>query len=458
MSPPAWNRKLSELVTSVSNRTANRILVCGPKSAGKSTFGRLLTNRLVSRQLKDASGVACLDLDPGQPEYGLPGTLSLVHVTKPNLSPSFTRTGHSDSANRIIRCHAIASVSPASDPDLYRSCVVDLYKTYCRELATTPLIINTPGWILGTGLELLGEIIEHTDTDEVVYMSEEGPTETVDALRASTNNTFSTLPSQQSETSSRTAAQFRAMQTMCHFHQQPTVLESNQSRPTWDPAPLTTVAPLQVRYSGPNSGIDGILTYHYQSPSELLAETICGMVLAAVEIEDHCAFDQLLEGEATTPSIFRTPEGLPYISNPQDVTLDPTFSRCLGLVLVRGVDAETQTLQILTPISLTRIDDVKRAGHSIVLVHGRFDVPGWAYTEDLYYRSDDKDDSPEQVLEAGDEETLGDESTSLAPGPQTVDQATSFPWVEVLKGNQRRPTGSRVWRVRRDLGRKTGDG
>jgi polynucleotide 5'-hydroxyl-kinase GRC3/NOL9 len=412
----------------------------------------------VTRQLKDTSGVACLDLDPGQPEYGLPGTLSLVHVIKPNLRPSFTRTINNDWTKSIIRCHAIASVSPASDPDLYRSCVIDLYKTYCSELSDKPLVINTPGWILGTGLELLGEIIELTDTNEVVYMSEEGPAETVDALRASTRNTFSTLPSQPSEASSRTAAQFRSMHTMCYFHQHPAELASNSGRASWKTSPLTAEAPLQVRFSGPDSGIDGILTYHSQSPSELLAETICGMVLAVVEIEDLRAYGQLLGDHSPKPTILRTPEGLPYISNPHDITLDPTFCRSIGLVLVRGVDAKTQTLQILTPISLNHIDNIKQAGHSIVLVHGKFDVPGWAYTEDLYNRSDVKDDSPEQFLEAGGEENLGDDSASLAQAPHMVDQETSFPWVEVLKGNQRRPTGSRVWRVRRDLGRKGGDG
>lgn len=454
VSPPAWNRKLAELVTSATDRTALHVLICGPKSAGKSTFGRLLTNRLVTRQANAPTEVACLDLDPGQPEYGLPGTLSLVRITKANLSPSFTRSGFEDTSNSIVRCHATASVSPASDPDLYRACAVDLYETYCRELAALPLIINTPGWILGTGLELLGEIIELTATHEVVYMSEEGPAETVDALRGSTKNIFSTLPSQQSEASSRTAAHFRAMQTMCYFHQDSTNL---RARPTWYTSPLTTVAPLQVRYSGVGSGISGILTYHYQSPSELLAEIINGTALAAVEIEDPRAFRRLLDYGSTSPAVSKTPEGLPYISNPYYITLDPRYCRTIGLVLVRGIDPQTQTLQILTPIPLGQIEAIKTAGRDIVLVHGKFDVPGWAYTEDLYLRGGD-DDSQEPTLEGEEDEIGGEDIGVVTESSSKAHQGTASPWVEVLKGNQKRPTGSKVWRVRRDLGRKGGDG
>lgn len=457
VSLPAWNRKLADLVTSSTNNTSLRIFVCGPKSAGKSTFSRLLTNRLVTRQGDAPSEVVCLDLDPGQPEYGLPGTISLVHVTKANLSPPFTRAGCCHDSFKIVRCHAIASVSPASDPDLYRSCTIDLYETYLNELASLPLITNTPGWILGTGLELLGEMIELTASDEVIYMSEEGPSETVDALRAFTKSTFTTLPSQQSEPSSRTAAHFRSMQTMCYFHQQTTTLDKSDSRLTWNTSPLTTVAPLQVFYDGPGRGIEGIMTYHYQSPSALLAETINGTILAAVEIEDPRAFGLLLEPGLTTPTVTRTPESLPYISNPLHITLDPRYSRTVGLVLVRGVDPQTRTLQILTPIPLTQIDGIRQTGRKIVFVHGKFDAPGWAYTEDLYSRYED-DDNVDQILESGAEASDADEAVAVAEGSQMTTQATSFPWVEVLRGNQKRPTGSKVWRVRRDLGRKTGGG
>lgn len=453
---PAWNRKLAELVAATASNASPRIFVCGPKSAGKSTFSRLLTNRLVTRQAESPTEVVCLDLDPGQPEYGLPGTVSLVHVTKPNLSPPFTRAGSSHDSFRIVRCHAIASVTPASDPDLYRSCTIDLYQTYREQFASLPLLVNTPGWILGTGLELLSEIIDLTASDEVIYMSEEGPMETVDALKASTHTSFTTLPSQQSEPSNRTAAHFRSMQTMCYFHQSMAGTGGLNAGHAWNASPLTAVVPLQVRYEGQGQGIEGIMTYHYQSPSDLLAEIINGMVLAAVEIEDPRAFGNLLGSKLSTPTLSRTPEGLPYISNPHHITLDPRYSRTIGLVLVRGVDTQRRLLQILTPIPLSQINGVRQAGRGVIFVHGKFDTPAWAYMEDLYSRNED--DVVEQLSESEPETSDLEEAAIGVQSPQRTNHIASFPWVEVLRGNQKRPTGSKVWRVRRDLGRKAGDG
>jgi polynucleotide 5'-hydroxyl-kinase GRC3/NOL9 len=467
VSPAEWNKKLSSLAALGADGRAFTTLVCGPKSAGKSTFSKILTNRLVTRRPKgsrstppgESQGVAVLDLDPGQPEYAVPGTLSLVHVTQPNLSAPFTHASLENPAFRVLRCHALASVSPASDPDCYRECVVDLHDEYRRALGNLPLIINTPGWILGTGLELLGEIIKHTSPSEVVYMSEEGPAEAVELLQAATAKVFSTLPSQPAEFTSRTGAHLRAMQTMSYFHSLPPngSLSSGRSGQKWNPAPLTTVRPWQVKYAGPDSGITGILSYDYQSPPDLLADTINGAVLAAVEIEGLKAYRSLLEQQSTTPRILQTPEGIPLIRNPDDSTLDPQYSQTVGLVLVRGIDVARQSLQLITPIPLQKMQDIRKLGRHIVLVHGKFDAPNWAYTEDLYQRSGEEEVGT-RTLEVEHRDTSEDDSDMEPENVGDASDMTAVPWVEILKGHDKRPVGSKVWRVRRDLGRTAGDG
>lgn len=453
-------------------------LVCGPKSAGKSTFSKLLTNRLLTEDVFSSpqgapKGVAVLDLDPGQPEYAPSGTVSLVHVTQPNLGTPFTHTSLEDAASKVIRCHALASVSPASAPDFYLECAIDLVETYRNKLKDCPLIINTPGWILGTGLDLLVEVIRQISPKEVVYMSEDGPADTVETLRDATTTSFTALPSQQSEFTSRTAAHLRAMQTMSYFHTRERSANEVSARISWTHSSLSTIPPWKIQYSGPRSGVLGILSYDDQSPPDLLAETINGMVLAAVEIEDPRAFRgmsasksieraasyEMDTGDAsrtTKPLVSRTPEGLPFIPNPNDVALDPRHARSIGLVLIRGIDKASQKLQIITKIPHHKIEEIRSLGRDIVLVHGKFDAPSWAYTEDLYERSG-QEESLEKGVELVDEDTSEDDSDAE---PQRVDEArdaTAIPWVEVLKGNQKRPVGSRVWRVRRDLGRATGD-
>ncbi|KAH6996866.1 hypothetical protein EDB80DRAFT_135761 [Ilyonectria destructans] len=478
VSPPEWNRKLASLVSAARKKPSLSTLVCGPKSAGKSTFSRLLTNRFITDRIlsQSAKGVVVLDLDPGQPEYAPAGTLSLVHVTQPNLSSPFTHPGINDSANEIIRCHALASVTPATNPELYLACAADLFDTYSKTIQDVPIIVNTPGWILGTGLDLLSEVIGQMEPDEVLYMSEDGPAETVDTLRGVTKSTLFELPSQQSEFTSRTAAHLRAMHTMSYFHlDEPTssLPDSAVPRMRWNPTPLSAKPPLLVPYSSPQPGIRCLLSYDYQAPPELLADAVNGMVLAAVEIEDPKAFGDLELGWSSAPAINTmevdtnakmgskrvlptTPEGLPFIPNYNDVALDPRYSRTVGLVLIRGIDKTTKTLQLLTPISSDVIKDIKSKDRDIVLVHGKFDAPSWAYTEDLYEQAG-HDEGTDEWLDVTEEDTDDDDSTAEPEDVEKVSDLTAIPWVEVLKGNEKRPVGSRVWRVRRDLGRNAGD-
>ncbi|KAH7156828.1 hypothetical protein EDB81DRAFT_401382 [Dactylonectria macrodidyma] len=480
VSPPEWNKKLASLVSAARKKPALSTLVCGPKSAGKSTFSRFLTNRILTDRTlsQSAKGVVILDLDPGQPEFAPVGTVSLVHVVQPNLSSPFMHPGIDGAASKIIRCHALASVTPAMDPELYLSCAKDLFDTYSKTLPDVPLIVNTPGWILGTGLDLLSEVIAQVKPDEVLYMSEEGPLETVDTLRGVTKSTLFELPSQQSEFTSRTAAHLRAMQTMSYFHldEASTGLSDSSeiaSRTRWNPTPLSARPPFLIPYSLPQPGIRCFLSYDYQAPPELLADAVNGMVLAAVEIEDPKAFGELEQGWPTTQiadnkevdvktnmglklPLPTTPEGLTFIPNYNDVALDPRYSRTIGLVLLRGIDTETKTLQILTPISPDTIKVVKSRHRDIVLVHGKFDTPSWAYTEDLYDQAGN-DEGPDEWLDVTDEDTDEDDSGAEPEDVEKVSDLTAIPWVEVLKGNEKRPVGSRVWRVRRDLGRNVGD-
>ncbi|KAE9572369.1 Polynucleotide 5'-hydroxyl-kinase [Colletotrichum fructicola] len=462
---PAWNKKLAGLAK-IKQDPALSVMLCGPKSSGKSTFGRILSNRLLTTpgQRRVARSVAILDLDPGQPEYTPAGTIALVQIREPNLGPSFTHVATDEQAVSIIRCHSIASVSPASDPELYLECALDLYSHYQSTCQGLPLIINTPGWVLGTGLDLLTELASSFKPTEVIYMSEDGPRESVEGLRAVCKANLSTLPSQQSEFTSRTAAHLRAMQALAYFH-------TRRSAPnliTWDPTPLTTSPPLLVNYKGRNRGILGVISYEYQPPPELLTETINGSIMCLVETVDPKAFGRLrgsIKGEEMDVDdaessakleelVSRTTEGVPYIPNSDAQTLDPRHSQTLGLVLLRGIDTKAGALQMLTPIPLERIMAAKEAGHQLVLIHGKLDSPGWAYTEDLYYQSFGSNDADkDDTVEVMDEDTERDDSDKEPENPHLAGDVNGIPWIEVLQGHEKRPVGSRVWRVRRDLGR-----
>lgn len=482
VSPPEWNREIAKLVkVKASQSKPCSVMITGPKSSGKSTFGKILTNRLITKQLSGSvhHGVAVLDLDPGQPEYCVAGQIALVRLTGPVLGPSFCRPlGNSDV--RIVRAHALASITPASDPELYLEAAIDLMTRYRNTLGSYPLVINTPGWIQGTGLDLLTSLIDSLRPTEVIYMSESGPAEAVEALQESCKSSrFSMLPSQASQLTSRPAAHFRSMQTMAYFH-----TETIDSSIRWNSSPLTTVAPWQVSYQGLNRGILGIMCYDYQAPLDLLADAINGTIVAIVGIESTKAFrfsedgagssteqnstdatDHMMDIDdnadpqnslslkgVTEKNISATPEGIPVINTADGTTLDPRYSHSIGLALVRGIDVENGVLQLLTPLSMEIIENFQSAGEEIVLVSGKFDTPSWAYTEELYYRAGgegDEGNDAEEPANTGMDDVSGGGGDDFLGSLNT----TPVPWIEVLHGNQKRGAGSKVWRVRRDLGR-----
>ncbi|KAI1210236.1 uncharacterized protein F4807DRAFT_424345 [Annulohypoxylon truncatum] len=485
VSPPEWNREIAKLVNTSNSRPCS-IMITGPKSSGKSTFGKILANRLITDTLRRSKhqahrGVAVLDLDPGQPEYCVAGQVALVLLAEPVLGPSFCRP-LPGSETRIIRSHALASITPASDPELYLEAAIDLVTHYRNVLGRYPLVINTPGWIQGTGLDLLTSLITNLRPSEVIYMSEYGPGEVVEALQESCKvSGFSTLPSHASQLTSRTAAHFRSMQTMAYFHTEPGNA-GIADHILWNPKPLTTLAPWQVNYKSLNRGIFGIICYDYQAPLDLLADAINGTILAVVGVENVKAFRHTAEhaslSDDTTADmmeidgngaqqkpmssfsdllkkiIMTTPEGIPFIDTADGTTLDPRFSHSLGLALVRGIDVENGILQLLTPVSSESIEEVTSKGGEIVLVSGKFDTPSWAYTEELYYKAHRKvDDATGMDGPMHTAEDDADDTSDAENGDFGVTDTTPVPWIEMLHGSQKRGAGSKVWRVRRDLGR-----
>ncbi|KAJ2852175.1 Polynucleotide 5'-hydroxyl-kinase grc3 [Coemansia brasiliensis] len=135
--------------------TAPIYVVAGGQGLGKSTFCRLLTNRLLDR----FGQVFYMDTDLGQSEFAAPGALSLTLVDSPILGPPFTHTLHREFVHAVY----MGVVSPKNDPDRYVVAIEKLaavYRDYVsRERDTQsntiiPLVVNTQGWIKNLGLDL----------------------------------------------------------------------------------------------------------------------------------------------------------------------------------------------------------------------------------------------------------------------------------------------------------------
>lgn len=447
--------------------------------------------RVRSLNLAHDHGVALLDLDPGQPEYSPPGEISLLHLRSCNFGPAYAHPVLPP-GSQLVRAHHVGVISPKEDPDHYLECVLDLVLEYRRMLVThssCPLIVNCSGWVLGSGLEVLVELIKKLTLTAVVYMSTTGPAEVVETLVEASGGTrtpFHTLSSQPTEFATRTAADLRAMQTISYFH----LGEPEEENFRWNARPLAEVPPLVVKYAGVKQVIFGVMVLGEMLDPDCLATVLEGSVVGVVAIEDDSALtlkerrpwcgsaEKILDDDIKDrlghdydmaqdqfgldrvagadrdpsdaqigqdhkqasydscyehPNIYRTTgENLPYFTaaNGACTPLDPSRSRSIGQALVRYIDKGSQSLHLLTPIPLDTILALHRKKERIVLVRGKLDTPTWAYQEDL----------PRMR-----------KLTELAGELDLPEWDEGFPWIREAMEKNNKQRGDKVWRVRRNL-------
>ncbi|KAJ5693043.1 hypothetical protein N7462_002466 [Penicillium macrosclerotiorum] len=483
--PLHLDKKWSASMKALSQRKGQlRVLVCGPKASGKSTFSRYLLNHVLSPAPEtennhiNTDGVAFLDLDPGQPEFAPMGQVYLAHLRSPFFGPPFTHPSLDDSRDgQIMRAHHIGATSPKEDPDHYALATMDLMEQY-RSLLTRypqcPLIINYPGWIFGQGLEVATWLIKSLGLSDVVYMSEKGPMEVVDPLSLAASEArvpITILPSQPTDFVSRSSAQLRSMQIQSYFHKSH---PSGISNPIWLDAPLSHTRPMAVNYAGVKQGILGIMVMGSQINPSMLREVLEGAIVGVVAVESSNAImcarpmtstednsneidaDDDMEidsGEtddgAGAPyaagNIIRTPqEDLPYISvgSGSSTPLDPKASNCLGLALIRSVNVASRQLELSTPISPSRLRDAIEHGHQLVLVRGQLDSPNWAVSEEYYAaRAAERryqNSSSRAKKNSSNALDLAKENEALALLRERVRRASNVPWMTVVEDNSRK--------------------
>ena len=360
-----------------------RILAIGAKSSGKSTFNRILCNHIQS--WTPAARCQYLDLDPGQPEFGPPGQVSLVEVATPLLGSPFTHFAERDSSVlKIIRSHPIASTTFKHEPEHYRDCALDLIRRGDSDL---PLIVNACGWVNGLGASVLTELVALLQITDLVLL-EPLEADLVEQLKESSREiTLHRMPRQPPRPSSRTPAEHRAIQSMAYFHHR----QQDDAIPRFSGKLLSSARPYVVSYAGSDQSVLAIASYIQAPKPEFLSEVLDGSLVAIVVLEPGHAvsFEEI---------IGRTPDNIPYLLPNADGTtrtLDPRYSSSIGLTLIRGIDIETNCVQLVTPLSEAEMGGL--ADKDVVLVRGAFDPPEWAYLEDLYADNDydaDVDERP----------------------------------------------------------------
>lgn len=440
--PWKWHQTITA-VTPAPGVKPPRVMVCGPKGTGKSTLVRLMVNRLLTANPSPnglIDRVFLLDLDPGQPEYSPPGHLSLVVLQQPNLGPPFSHpiTDVTRSV-RTARAHALGSTSPKEDPDHFLRCAIDLMTEFDHSLPWSPLVINTPGWVVGTGGDILVQLIKKLDVTEICYTKDDEKPQIIQALtQAAGTKPVRLLPSQQScAVAPRSAAELRDMQTLSYFHQG----SIRAGHLHWDTSPLTHMKPYVVGYGEHNSAILGVACYGDWPGADYLSTLLDGSLVSIVKTYDGEVATNWPDDASPPPPLQLTiaraqNSDIPYVC-PSAAgfvpPLDPMISYTIGQALIRGIDTVNKKFHILTPIpaaTLANLDPAKT-----VLVKGTDTAPGWAYMEEVAWRN-----SREGVLGAGGEVEGG---------------AGAQPWLQEI-GPGGRGAGAAPLRTRRFRGVERG--
>lgn len=165
--PPDWASAASSVAASATSGARVVVLVCGPSRSGKSTLVRLLLNTLLS----NGRAPLLVDVDCGAPECTPPGLVSVVRVSSPLLGPPALRLACSD-APAPTHSRFVGDVSPKGDGDAYAAAVAQLISAALAEAHATaaPVVINTCGWVRGTGLRLLAHIASCAAPSLVIQM------------------------------------------------------------------------------------------------------------------------------------------------------------------------------------------------------------------------------------------------------------------------------------------------
>jgi polynucleotide 5'-hydroxyl-kinase GRC3/NOL9 len=342
--PVSW----LEALDTISSKSAPKILTCGQKGVGKSTFCQFLVNSFIRHK-----PVTYLETDPGQPSFSPPGLASIHSLTTPILSPPFARSGISS----VQRCHHIGNISPRDNPRHFIDCITDLLSHDSRD---APTIINTPGWTKGTGYELLTSLIDIARPDFIIVLSTPGKDSLARSLHPLASNCQShVLVVESTNTISPavplTAADLRTLWIISYFHR--------TGRDRWDFAThLTAWKPWMVKFSGEDRGIWAVAIQGEELLLEDILLAINGTMVAIT-----------ISSATTVEEVSTTAEGIPILMNREVKFVDPNSSRCVGYAVIRGIDVIKRWMFLLSPWEPSSVKEDEK----IILERGHVNLPVW---------------------------------------------------------------------------------
>ncbi|KAL1211630.1 CLP1-like protein [Cardamine amara subsp. amara] len=145
-----------------------RVIVVGPTDSGKST----LTRMLLSWAAKQGWKPTFVDLDIGQGSITVPGSIAATPIEMP-LDPV------EGLPLDMALVYYYGHITPSKNVELYKTLVNELAQVLERQFTGNPesraagMVINTMGWIEGTGYKLLLHAIDTFKASVVLVLGQE---------------------------------------------------------------------------------------------------------------------------------------------------------------------------------------------------------------------------------------------------------------------------------------------
>ncbi|KAF9989687.1 Polynucleotide 5'-hydroxyl-kinase grc3 [Mortierella antarctica] len=398
--PTTWKDAIQALINATVDENGGRVkrppvsVVCGGKKMGKSTFSRLVLNRMLNRYRK----VAFLECDIGQSEFTPVGMVALHVVQTPALGAPFTHP------RQPYRAFFVGNSTPRDDPDYYMACIKELVRTYYAEVSHTrswddadddyhsdddenehiPLVINTQGWIKGMGYDLLLQLLDYTAPSHIFGFHSPSSGE------SNLPQSFFTTMKEQAHLAGRQQPSFsyvsavvlgdessaspftkyhpadhRALALLSYFYlcQEQDMGQSSPAsndKRTWD---FSQALVVRRPWCWDWNQAKGIWVLFDQVPPSQILHVLNASLVALTgdkEDRDNDGSGTLDEPHQNQPESVNdsTPgEAVPlnYFPLGQFPPPPPEHTTCHGLAIIRSIQPSTHTLHILTPIPLVKL-------------------------------------------------------------------------------------------------------
>ncbi|KAL9269625.1 CLP1-like protein [Drosera capensis] len=162
------NRAKSSSSSDPESSQGPRVIVVGPTDSGKSTLSRML----LSWAAKQGWKPTYVDLDIGQGSLTIPGCIAATPIELP-IDPV------EGIPLEMPLVYYYGHATPSVNVDLYKVIVKELAQTLEKQFAgnaesrAAGMVINTMGWVEGTGYELLLHAIDAFNADVILVLGQE---------------------------------------------------------------------------------------------------------------------------------------------------------------------------------------------------------------------------------------------------------------------------------------------